>query len=218
MTKFAQVMREELEGLHPRLQLVRLAMALLPPYVGSRLRTHLFRATGFSIGDGTVMWGMPTILGDGKIYQRLRIGRECWINVGCLFDVNAEIVLGDRVALGQEVMILTNSHCIGDRSRRAGSLKAKPIYVGEGAWLSTRCTLLPGVTIGEGAVVAAGAVVTKAVPPNVLVGGVPARVLRELPTDEDSNVSHLEDTTGSSNWLFSKVHQNGTHSMSMSGR
>ncbi|MEZ4681175.1 MAG: hypothetical protein R2932_43875 [Caldilineaceae bacterium] len=183
MDKFRHVLHEELEGLHPRLQLARLALSLLPPYVGSRLRVRVLRLAGLQIGHGTVFWGLPTILGSGDLSRRLRIGRDCWINVGCLFDVNAELILGDRVSLGQEVMILTNGHHIADEERRAGALAARPVVVEDGAWLSTRCTILPGVTVGAGAVVAAGAVVTRSVPANVMVGGVPAQIIRELSTD-----------------------------------
>jgi len=185
--KLQLVLREELEGMHPRLQLARLALALLPPFVGSRLRVRVLRLAGLHIGNGTVMWGLPTILGSGDLTDRLRIGEACWFNVGCLLDVNADLVIGDRVALGQEVMILTNGHRIAGHERRAGALDARPVTIEAGAWLSSRCTILPGVTVGRGAVVAAGAVVTTSVPANVLVGGVPAQVLRELSTDEVSN-------------------------------
>lgn len=186
MHKLRQVVREEVEGLHGRLLLAQAALALLPPFVGSRLRVRILRLVGFQIGHGTVFWGNPTFLGSGDLYGRLRIGRECWVNVGCLFDLNAPITLGDRVALGQQVMILTNTHRISGPTRRAGELAALPVTVEAGAWLSTRCTVLPGVTVGAGAVVAAGAVVTRSVPPHVMVGGIPARPIRDLPSDAAS--------------------------------
>jgi acetyltransferase-like isoleucine patch superfamily enzyme len=135
---------------------------------------------GFRIGPRTVFWGAPTITGGPGLHRRLCVGTECWFNVGCFLDLSADIVVGDRVSIGQEVMILTNSHRIGDMGRRAGPLEASPVCVEDGAWLSTRCTILPGVTVGAGAVVAAGAMVTRDVPPHTLVGGVPARVIREL--------------------------------------
>ena len=184
LRKARQVMHEELEGLHPRLQLARMALALLPPFVGSRLRVRVLRLAGLQIGHGTVMWGLPTILGSGDLATRLVIGQECWFNVRCLLDVNANLVIGSRVALGQEVMILTNGHRIAGSDRRAGALDARPVTIEDGAWLSTRCTILPGVTVGAGAVIAAGAVVTNTVPANVLVGGVPAQIIRELSPNE----------------------------------
>ncbi len=198
MHKLRQVLREELEGVHGRWLLAQAALALLPPFVGSRLRVRVLRLAGFRIGHGTVLWGTPTILGSGDLYPRLQIGRDCWVNVGCLFDLNAPIMLGDRVALGQQVMILTNTHRIGEQARRAGSLAALPVQIEDGAWLSTRCTILPGVTVGAGAVVAAGAVVTRSVPPHTMVGGIPAQPIRELPIDDP--LDRLAATPGPGRW------------------
>ncbi|NUM43497.1 MAG: acyltransferase [Anaerolineales bacterium] len=179
-SKLARVWRDETSGWHGRLLLAQMLAAPLPVYVGSRVRAALLRGAGFRIGAGTVFWGMPTLTGTGDIYSRLSIGRECWVNLGMLINLGAEVSLGDRVAVGHEVMILTESHAIGPQHRRAGPVGATPVRVGAGAWLGARCLILPGVTVGEGAVVAAGAVVAKDVPPNTLVGGVPARELRPL--------------------------------------
>jgi maltose O-acetyltransferase len=166
-------------------------MSWFPPYCGSRLRPAILRAAGFRIGAGTVFWGRPTIVGGQDLQKRLVIGADCWFNLNCYFDLGGDITIGDRVAVGQEVMILTNSHRVGDLNRRAGPLNASPVRVEDGAWLSTRCTILPGVTIGSGAVVAAGAVVNRSVPPNVMVGGVPARIIREL--DDDCGKRVIEE-------------------------
>jgi maltose O-acetyltransferase len=184
-------MHEELVGLHPRLLLAQMAMSWLPPYTGSRLRPAILRSAGFRIGAGTVFWGRPTIVGGPGLYKRLIIGSDCWFNLNCYFDLGCDITIGDRVSVGQEVMILTNSHRIGDLSRRAGPLQASPVRVEDGAWLSTRCTILPGVTVGAGAIVAAGAVVTRSVAPHVMVGGVPARIIREL--DDDCGKPVIEE-------------------------
>ncbi|MEO8695711.1 MAG: DapH/DapD/GlmU-related protein [Acidimicrobiales bacterium] len=97
-----------------------------------------------------------------------------------MFDALAPIELGDDVALGHGVLITTAAHRIGTAERRAGLVEPKPIRIGHGAWLASRSVILPGVEVGDGAIVAAGAVVTQSVPPNVLVAGVPAKVVREL--------------------------------------
>jgi maltose O-acetyltransferase len=76
-------------------------------------------------------------------------------------------------------------------SRRAGDLKAEPVTIGDGAWIGARATILPGVTIGGGAVVAAGSVVTRDLPANVLAGGVPARVIRELTVEAPLSAEDL---------------------------
>jgi len=183
VSKLAHIIGEELAGLHLRLLLARLVLWPLPLHVGSRLRVRILRLAGFRIGPGTVMWGAPTLTGGGDLCRRLRIGRECWFNAGCFLNAGADILIGDRVAVGHQVLILTETHGLGDGARRAGPLRAAPVRIGDGAWLGARCTILPGVTVGEGAIVAAGAVVTRDVPPHTLVGGVPARVLRELPPD-----------------------------------
>jgi len=193
MKRLWQWLRSETGELHIRLQLAQLAMSPLPPHVGNRLRVYLLRMSGFQIGQGTVMWGAPTITGSGDLYTRLTIGKDCWFNLGCFLNLGANICIGDRVSLGHQVMILTDSHVIGSPRRRAGELTAQPVSIGDGAWLGARCTLLPGVTIGEGAVVAAGAVVTKAVAPHTLVGGAPARLLRNLPVDRDIDCTILTE-------------------------
>jgi maltose O-acetyltransferase len=190
MKRLWQWLRSESAEFHFRLQLAQLAMMPLPPHVGNRLRVYLLRMCGFQIGQGTVMWGAPTITGSGDFYTRLTIGRDCWFNLGCFLNLGANIAIGDRVSLGHQVMILTDSHRIGNYERRAGELTALPVFVGDGAWLGARCMVLPGVTIGEGAVIAAGAVVTKNVAPHTLVGGAPARLLRDLPVDSVVQDAH----------------------------
>jgi maltose O-acetyltransferase len=180
MSKFAQLLHEETSGLHGRLLLARLLAAPLPIYTGGRVRTLALRLAGFRIGRGTLFSGMPTITGPRDLYGHLTTGRLCWFNIGCLLDLGAPITFGDLVAVGQQAMLLTTSHEMGPPGRRAAAAYTRPIVIESGVWLGARCMILPGVTIGAGAVVAAGAVVTKNVPPNALVGGVPARVLREL--------------------------------------
>jgi maltose O-acetyltransferase len=77
--------------------------------------------------------------------------------------------------------LYTSSHSIGDASFRCGKeLITAPIVIGAGAWVALNCTILPGVTIGPGAVVAAGSVVTEDVAPNTMVGGVPAKFIKNL--------------------------------------
>ena len=90
-------------------------------------------------------------------------------------------MIGDRCDIGPGVEFVPGSHTIGNASRRAGFGTAKPIFVGNGCWLGAKSIILGGVKIGDGCVVAAGAVVIHDVPPNTLVAGVPARVKRQLP-------------------------------------
>ena len=106
------------------------------------------------------------------------VGEGVFINAGCRFQDQGGIYIGDRALLGHNCVIATLNHDM-DPAKRANLLPA-PVHIGADAWLGANVTVLPGVTIGEGAVVAAGAVVTKDVPARVVVGGVPAKVIKEL--------------------------------------
>ncbi len=170
----------EIEGLHPRWRLVRLLGALIPSGTGLRLRPRLYRLGGLRIGRGTVLSGSLHLTGNGSPAKCLSIGQNCYLNEGVAFNLGGDIVLEDGVSVGMECLFLTVTHAIGRPTFRAGQSECKPVRVGCGAWLGARVTVLPGVSIGEGAVVGAGAVVTRDIPPNVLAAGVPARMLRAL--------------------------------------
>jgi maltose O-acetyltransferase len=179
--KIARVAHEEFEGLHLRVLLVRALLWPLPFMVGGRLRGKVMRALGFRIGHGTIFAGMPVLLGGRGLRRNLEIRDICWINIGCVFDLGAPIFIGSRVAIGHEVLLLTSTHEIGPPTQRASpTITARPIVINDGAWLGARCTILPGVSIGAGAVVAAGALVTRDVPANSMVAGTPARIVRML--------------------------------------
>jgi acetyltransferase-like isoleucine patch superfamily enzyme len=107
-----------------------------------------------------------------------------------MIDLGASITIGDQVSVGHQVLLLTTSYEVGLKGRSATVLYARPIVIESGAWVGAGCVILPGVTVGAGAVVAAGSVVTEDVPPNVLVGGVPAKLIRKLaPEAPDAPVS-----------------------------
>jgi maltose O-acetyltransferase len=108
----------------------------------------------------------------------VEIGRGTIVNRACTFD--GEVRIGRRCAIGLEVMFITSTHEPGDHSRRAGALRFDPIAVGDGCWVGSRATILPGVTIGDGAVVAAGALVRRDCEPDTLYAGVPAREVCRL--------------------------------------
>lgn len=173
-------MREELLELDPLAGAALLMARLLPQGGTPRLRGLLLNACGFTIGGGTLVAASFTLTGGRAARRNLKIGRRCYINQGCVFDALAPIEIGDDVAFGHDVLITTAAHRIGTAERRAGLVEPAPVRVGHGAWLASRAVILPGVEIGDGVIVAAGAVVTRSVPNNVLVGGVPAKVIREL--------------------------------------
>lgn len=114
----------------------------------------------------------------------VKIGKECFINKGVEFHVGfskkATIELEDNVYVGCNVMFCCVTHKIGNPEKRAGDNIYKSIFIGKGVWIGANSTILPGVHIGDGAVIAAGAVVTKDVEENCLYGGVPAKLIRKL--------------------------------------
>ena len=102
------------------------------------------------------------------------------MNHRCYFDTRDRISVGARVAFGMEVMVCTSTHEPGDQQRRAGPYTTAPVTIGDGSWIGARALILPGVTVGEGCVVAAGAVVREDCEPGGLYAGVPARRVRDL--------------------------------------
>ncbi len=171
---------EEFVNLHPRLILADLLVSALPRLCFCRLRTAIYRLAGLEIGPRTLVFGRLTITGPGAVHKRLRIGCDCIINAPLFFDLTAEIRIGDRVSIGHHAVLVTAHHEIGAPNFRAGANIGRPVVVEDGSWLAARCTILPGVTIGQSCIVASGAVVTKSVPSDTLVGGVPARAIRQL--------------------------------------
>lgn len=111
---------------------------------------------------------------------QIRLGARVFVNMACVFLDAAAITLGDDVQLGPGVQLLTSDHPRDARRRAAGMESARPITIGARAWLGAGVIVLPGLEIGEDAVVGAGGVVTESVPPGVVAAGNPCRVLRRL--------------------------------------
>ncbi|MBQ7635038.1 MAG: sugar O-acetyltransferase [Bacteroidaceae bacterium] len=110
------------------------------------------------------------------------VGERVFINMGCKFQDQGGITIGDGSLIGHNVVLATLNHML-DPTKRAGMTSA-PIRIGKNVWIGANATVLAGVTIGDGAVVAAGAVVTKDVPPATIVGGVPAKVIKKIAATE----------------------------------
>jgi maltose O-acetyltransferase len=178
--KLKALLYEETFGFDPVWQLAKFLMLPIPLYTGGRVRTQVMRRLGFQIGRGTMIWDTPKFVGGKPIRTKVSIGSNCLLTIASYWDLAAPIRLGDSVVLAPEVMLLTGSHDIHDPQKRAGKLTAHPITICDGAWLGARSMILPGVTVGEGAIVGAGAVVTKDVPAHTVVAGVPAVCIREL--------------------------------------
>ncbi|MBR1851231.1 MAG: sugar O-acetyltransferase [Bacteroidales bacterium] len=105
-------------------------------------------------------------------------GRDCFLNFGCTLLALGGIAIGDGAFIGPNCVLATEFH--PEEPERRHSLLTRPIVIGRNAWLGAGVTVLAGVTVGDNAIVAAGAVVTRDVPPNTVVAGTPARVLRPI--------------------------------------
>lgn len=114
--------------------------------------------------------------------DEIRVGRNVFVNQNCTFYDLGGLDIADDVMIGPNVSIITTSHPLEPSQRRTTTI-GKPIVIERNVWIAAGATIVGGVTVGESSVVAAGAVVTRDVPPNTLVGGNPARVIRAIGDD-----------------------------------
>ena len=114
--------------------------------------------------------------------KNITFGKNVFLNSGCKFQDQGGITIGDNVLIGHNVVLATLDHntCVSKRAE----LFAAPIVIEDNVWIGANTTVTSGVTIGKGSIVAAGAVVTKDVPKYSIVGGIPAKVIRELTKEE----------------------------------
>lgn len=103
-----------------------------------------------------------------------------YMNFGCVILDVAPVTIGRNVMFGPGVHVYTATHPTDPIERSSGSEFAKPIVIGNDVWVGGHATLCPGITIGDAAIIAAGAVVIKDVPPRAIVGGNPAKLIREI--------------------------------------
>ena len=174
-------------------------------------REPIFRYLCTEVGRGLVLEGdVPQIVGNGTISvgDNVRIGtRNSWA-VGFKASTDAQLIIGDRVSVNYQTIIsVAKKVSIGDHTMIAGNVQiydnishpisprrrlayepftldeASPVHIGRNVWIGQAAIIMRGVTIGDNSVVAAGSIVTKSVPPNTLVGGNPARILRNIEDD-----------------------------------
>jgi acetyltransferase-like isoleucine patch superfamily enzyme len=111
--------------------------------------------------------------------NEIRVGKNVFINQNCTFYDLGGLDIGDDVMIGPNVSLITASHPLAPSERRSTTI-GRPIVIERGVWIAAGASIIGGVTVGENSVVAAGSVVTRDVPPNTLVGGNPARVIRSI--------------------------------------
>lgn len=138
------------------------------------LRALVSELVGYKVDDGFRLF--PPLYSDyGK---NIMLGANVFINSGCCFQDQGGIEIGDGCLIGHQVVIATLNHDF-DPSKRA-EMTAKKVVLGKNVWVGSHATILPGVTVGDGSIIAAGAVVTKDVPERCIAAGVPARVIKTL--------------------------------------
>jgi len=140
----------------------------------AQVRQLLSQITGTVIDDSVAIF-TPLYINYGK---NTRIGKNVFINFDCIFLDLGGIIIEDGVLVAPRVSLLSEGHPLPPQERQ--SLVPGKIHIKKNAWLGAGATILPGVTVGENAVVAAGAVVATDVPSNTVVGGVPAKVLKTI--------------------------------------
>lgn len=178
--RLLRLIRSDLDAFRPRLRLVEQLVAPLPTEMFNWLRPYVYRLAGIRIGPRGRILGPLTLTGRGDIASHVCIGSDCFLTTPLFLNASGPITIGDRVGIGHHVQIITDDHAVGDAGQRLGVAVTRPVTIEDGAWIAADVTILPGVTIGHGSIVAAGAVVTGDVPPDVLVGGVPSRIIRRL--------------------------------------
>ena len=153
-------------------------------------RNEILREMLGSIGEGSFIQG-PVFFHYGK---HTSIGRNVFVNFNFTVQDDAEVTIGDDCNFGPGVTIVTPMHpmlpderkvMLDERGERKHLCWAEPVHIGSDCWFGASVTVCPGVTIGEGCVIGAGAVVTRDIPPRTFAAGVPCKVIREL-TDADS--------------------------------
>lgn len=136
------------------------------------------KLTGREFPEGSYMFP-PFYTDCGK---NIKLGKNVFINSGCQFQDQGGITIGDGTLVGPKTVIATLNHHQNPAKR--ANLIPKPVYIGKNVWIGANVTILPGITIGDGAIIAAGAVVNRNVEANTIVGGVPARFIKNIDTEQ----------------------------------
>ncbi|HEY4785760.1 MAG TPA: DapH/DapD/GlmU-related protein [Bacteroidales bacterium] len=140
----------------------------------NEVRNILSKITGYKVDDSTTVFTPFHI----NLGINTRIGKSVFINHACTFLDIGGITIEDEVQIGPNVNIITEGHPLNPVERK--KLIVKPVFIKRNAWIGAGATILPGVAVGENAVVAAGAVVNKNVLANTVVAGVPAKIIKTI--------------------------------------
>ena len=163
-----------------RIYCVNLLMALLPNSGCQKLKASLYRWAGVKVGQNVELFQGIKVQGIGE----LELGDRCFVGHEVLFMLNegSRIIVEEEAIVGSRSIVMTGFHPITPEGPRILSREGtcSTVRIGRGCSVSTHCTVLPGVTVGEMSIVAAGATVAKDVTPFTLVGGCPAKWIKDL--------------------------------------
>jgi acetyltransferase-like isoleucine patch superfamily enzyme len=153
---------------------VRLGRAV---YVGKSARLAADSTEGITIGDHTEIYDGALLMTYGGV---IRIGANVGINPYCVLYGHGGLTIGDDTLIAAHVVIIPANHKFdrGDVPIRSQGLTCRGVTIGKNVWLGARTVILDGVSIGEGAVIGAGSVVTRSIPQRAVAVGVPARVVK----------------------------------------
>jgi maltose O-acetyltransferase len=156
----------------------------IPSFALRRLWYERVLGMSFGVNAGVHLGCYVWFYSPGQVRRDgVRLGTNSRINRDCCLDVRGGVSIGDNVSVSPEVMILTAGHNMVDPAFR---VEHRPVTIHDHAWIGSRAMIMPGVTVGRGAVVAAGAIVTRDVPPFAVVAGVPARPVGTRPESATS--------------------------------
>ncbi|OEC35429.1 Hexapeptide repeat of succinyl-transferase [Pseudomonas cuatrocienegasensis] len=162
-------------------QLVRFfwcSIDLIPGFLGVGLRYAFALRLSKKIGHNVFLGRGIEVL----CWERLSIGDNVSIHKDCYIDATGSLIIGDNVSIAHSSSILTFEHSWSDSSKpiKYNQSIYSPVSIGDDVWIGCGCRILSGICIGSRVVVAAGAVVTKNIPAGVLIGGVPAKVIKSI--------------------------------------
>lgn len=149
---------------------------------GLKRREEILREAMGTYGEN--LYVIPPIYANCGL-TNVHVGKNVVINFNCTFVDDGEIFIGDDCMIGPGCNLATSVHPISPRLRRHKLQYNKPIHIGNNVWFGAGVTVLPGITVGDNAIVGAGSVVTKDVPANAIVAGNPARLIRMITEEDD---------------------------------